>query len=93
MVVGVLQIEIFVPGCISLKEKRMVLKSLKDRSHRKFNLSVAETGFQDKWQHSLLAFALVAEKEKFVQEGLNKLFSELDSEEEFEIINYTFEYF
>jgi len=92
MIVGLLSIEIFIPGSSSLKDKRMVLKSLKDRAHKKFNVSVAETAYQDKWQRALLGFALVAEKEKFVQEALNKLFSWLDNEPAFEIVKFNFEF-
>lgn len=92
MIVGLLSIEIYIPGSSSLKDKRMILKSLKDRAHKKFNVSVAEAGYQDKWQRSLLGFALVAEKEKFVQEALNKLFTWLDNEAAFEIVKYNFEF-
>ncbi len=92
MLVGLLSIEIYIPGSSSLKEKRMILKSLKDRAHKKFNVSVAETGYHDKWQRSLLGFALVAEKEKFVQEALNKLFTWLDNEAAFEIVKFNFEF-
>ncbi len=92
MVVGVLQTELFIPGTVSLKEKRMVLKSLKDRVRKEYNVSVAETGYQEKWQRSHLTFALVGTSEAFVQEALNKLFSALDSEQQFEIIKFTFEY-
>ena len=92
MIVGLLNIEIFIPGSASLKEKRMVLKSVKDRAHKKFNVSAAETGYQDKWQRSLLGFALVTEKEKYAQEALNKLFSWLDNEPAFEIVKFNFEF-
>ncbi len=92
MIVGLLSIEIYIPGSSSLKEKRMILKSLKDRAHKKFNVSVTEAGYHDKWQRSLLGFALVAEKEKFVQEALNKLFTWLDNETAFEIVKFNFEF-
>ncbi len=92
MIVGLLSIEIYIPGSASLKEKRMVLKSLKDRAHKKYNVSVAETGYQDKWQRALLGFALVAEKEKFAQEALNKIFTWLDNEPAFEIVQFNFEF-
>jgi hypothetical protein len=47
MVVGVQTFTLSLPGCGSLKEKRMVVKSLKDRIRNRFNVSVAETGSQD----------------------------------------------
>jgi hypothetical protein len=47
MTVVVLTWELHIPGCRSLKEKRMVVRSLRDRLRHRFNLSVAETGLQD----------------------------------------------
>lgn len=92
MVVGVLQTEIYIPGVVSLKEKRMALKSLKDRIRKKYNVSVAETGYQEKWQRAHMVFALVGTSEAFVQEALNKLFSALETEQQFEIMNFRFEF-
>ncbi len=42
MIVGVLELELAIPSADSLKAKRMVLRSLKDRVRRQFNVSVAE---------------------------------------------------
>jgi hypothetical protein len=47
-------------GCHSLKDKRRILKSLKDRLHRQFNVSVAETDHHDLWQRAELACCVVA---------------------------------
>jgi uncharacterized protein YlxP (DUF503 family) len=44
----------------SLKEKRHVVKSLRDRLHNKFNVSVAEIDYQDLWQRSVLAAVTVS---------------------------------
>jgi len=52
--------ELHLSGCQSLKDKRRVLKSLKDRLHNKFNLSVAETGHHDLWQRAELTCCIVA---------------------------------
>ena len=60
MVVGVRSWELHIPGAHSLKEKRAVLKSMKDRLHNQFNVSVAETAHQDVWQRAELTVALVA---------------------------------
>ncbi len=58
--IGVIGWELEVFGCQSLKEKRSVVKSLKDRLHQRFNLSVAETGHQDLWQRAELTACVVA---------------------------------
>ena len=52
--------ELHLNGCQSLKDKRRILKSLKDRLHQRFNISVAETGHQDLWQRAELTCAAVA---------------------------------
>lgn len=91
-VIGLLELELFLPGCGSLKEKRMRLKSLKDRSARQFNAGMAETAFQDKWQRAGITFVMVGSSEKIVQEALNKLFSFWDQAVEVEVTTYNFEF-
>ena len=51
MVVGLLTVELHVPGSRSLKEKRMVLRRIKDRL-KKFNVAVSEVEHQDLWQRA-----------------------------------------
>ena len=58
--IGVLTLEIRIEGSHSLKDKRHVVKSLKDRLRNKFNVSVAEIDYQDLWQRALIAAVTVA---------------------------------
>lgn len=60
MVIGVRSWELQLPGVHSLKEKRAVLQSLKARLHKQFNLSVAETAYQDLWQRGELTACIVS---------------------------------
>ena len=60
MIVASLRIQILLPGCASLKQKRFVLASIKARLRSRLNVSVCENDFQDKWQRSELAVAAVA---------------------------------
>ena len=60
MVVGVAALELYIPGCASLKEKRHVLRSLKDRLRRRFNVAVSEVDHQDLWQRATLAIVTAA---------------------------------
>ncbi len=92
MVVALLNVEILVPGSSSLKEKRSVLKRIKDRSRNKFNVSVAEVAFQDKWQRAQLAFATVSNDYKRAEETLQNVFKMLDSDYGFEIVQFNIEY-
>ena len=58
--VGVIAWELEVYGAHSLKEKRRVVKSLKDRLTERFKVSAAETAHQDLWQRAELAVAVVS---------------------------------
>lgn len=60
MVVGLMVWELQIPGCSSLKEKRSVIKSVKQRLHNQFNLSVAETHHQDVLQRAEIAACVVS---------------------------------
>lgn len=71
MVVGLCRVEIFLPDGHSLKDKRQVLHSLKDRL-KKLNVSVAEVGELDLWQRSTLGVACVANEGAHVQRVLDQ---------------------
>ncbi|HTM49407.1 MAG TPA: DUF503 domain-containing protein [Bryobacteraceae bacterium] len=58
--IGVLTLEIRVENSHSLKDKRHVVKSLKDRLRHKFNVAVAEVDYQDLWQRALVAAVTVS---------------------------------
>jgi len=73
MTVGLLTIEIHIPGCSSLKEKRRRLKPLLARLHREFNISVAEIGLQDIWQSAVIACALVSNDNGHTQRALQQV--------------------
>jgi len=70
MVVGVGSWELHLAGCQSLKDKRRVLKSLKDRLHRQFNVSAAEVDHQDSWQRAALACSVVTTDRRHAEEVL-----------------------
>ena len=58
--IGVLTLEILVEHSHSLKEKRHVVKSLKDRLRERFNIAVAEIDHLDSWQASVVAAVTVS---------------------------------
>ncbi len=60
MVLGVLILDIEIPAAQSLKDKRRVLSSLKTRLRSKFNVSVAETDYNDLWNRAELGVAVVS---------------------------------
>ena len=73
MVVGVLQIELSIPSADSLKAKRRVLRSLKDRIRRNFNVSVSEVDENDQWQSAILAVVVASNDKRFANKVLSKV--------------------
>ena len=58
--VGVITFELRLDDSLSLKDKRHYVKGLKDRLRSKFNVAVAEIGYQDVWQRGLVAAVTVS---------------------------------
>ncbi len=79
MVVGVLTLELFFPYAHSLKEKRQLLKGFKDRIRGRFNVSLAELDFQDKWQRALVGIAAINSNRIIVEELLNRVLTEAEN--------------
>jgi uncharacterized protein YlxP (DUF503 family) len=73
MSIGLLTLQIYLPGCSSLKEKRGRLKPLLARLHREFNVSAAEVDLQDVWQNAVIAIALVSNDNNHVQRLLQRV--------------------
>ncbi len=64
--------QLSIPGCASLKEKRSVVRSLKDRLRSRFSLSVAETGDQDVLARAEISVALVTSDHCLAEAVLDK---------------------
>ncbi len=73
MVVGMLCLELHVPDAQSLKDKRSVVKSLKEQMRGKFNVSVAEVEPNDTWQRATLGVAAVGGDRPFVTACLQQI--------------------
>jgi uncharacterized protein YlxP (DUF503 family) len=64
--------ELHLAACQSLKDKRHILKSLKDRLHQRFNVSAAETDHQDLWQRAELTVAVVSTDRRHAEDVLRE---------------------
>lgn len=73
MVIAVRSWQLHLPGAHSLKDKRSVIKSLKDRLHNEFNVSVAETGKHDAWQTAELTACLVSADRRHAESVMEKV--------------------
>ncbi len=87
-IVGLGTFDVHIQGSQSLKEKRFVLRSIKDRISKHFNVSVAETGHLDKWQRTELAVAVVSGQRRHVEKTLDSILDLLDRESELRVINF-----
>jgi uncharacterized protein YlxP (DUF503 family) len=73
MHVGIVRIELHIPGSSSLKDKRSVIKSLKERIRHRVRASVAEVDHQDLWQRAALGVAVVSGERRQVDEQLQSV--------------------
>ena len=74
MTVGLARLTLFLSEAHSLKEKRMVLRRVKDLVREKFNVSIAEVGAaNDLWQRAVLGIAAVGNDARFVESALDEV--------------------
>lgn len=78
MPVGLLTLELHIPDAQSLKDKRQVLRSLKDRLRGQFNVAVAELDHHDVWQRSVVGIVTLSNEEGHVEESLQRVLAEAD---------------
>jgi uncharacterized protein YlxP (DUF503 family) len=73
MTVGSCKIELRIPGCDSLKAKRRIIKSLKERVQARFAVAIAEVARLDDWQRATLGVACVSNDSRLVDAVLSKV--------------------
>ncbi|HEY3381681.1 MAG TPA: DUF503 domain-containing protein [Vicinamibacterales bacterium] len=77
MVVALLSVELFLPGSQSLKDKRMVLRRVKDRL-AKFNVAVAEVEHHDLWQRAGLGIVTIGTTRVHTEQELAAVADEIE---------------
>jgi len=80
-----------IPGCRSLKEKRRVLNSIRDRIGRRTNLAMAELDDQDKWQRTRLLFVAAGSSSQLNRQSLEQIVTLLDEEGQIQIMDAALE--
>ena len=75
-----------IPGAMSLKDKRMVVRSLKDRIKARFNVSVIESGELDKWQVARMGFAIAAISRAAADKNMQAVIDFLESDPRIDVI-------
>ena len=93
MKIGNCVVEIYIPNTSTLKEKRSVIKGLKDRIHNKFNVSISEIDKNDNHKHSTIAFVTVSNSSRYTDKILAQVIKFMEKQKQFEIISYNTEIF
>ena len=91
MIVLVGEVQLYLPESRSLKDKRQVLKSLKDRLHNRFNVSVAEVDHSELWQRSTLALAVVSIGMDHADEVISKAIRYIEEEGRVQVLDASVE--
>jgi uncharacterized protein YlxP (DUF503 family) len=78
MPVGLLTLEIHLPYSHSLKEKRAVIRKIRDRLRARFNVAVAELDQQDAWQHATLGVVSVSNSQPLLESVFHQVLAEAE---------------
>ncbi len=87
MLVCVIALKLHIFSIHSLKEKRRIIKSLREKIKHKFSVSVAEVGDYELWQSSELGIAIVGNDKGLLEREMEKIISFIESNGELEIIS------
>ena len=90
--IGLLLIDLFIPSAQSLKEKRMVVKSLKDRVRSKYNVSIAQLDTEDKWQTATLGISMIGNDQRYMEGCLQDIFNFIEGSHGCEICDHKIEF-
>ena len=92
MVLAYAVFDLHLPGCRSLKEKRMIVRSLKARLRNQFEVSAAEVGAQDLLERAGLAVAAVGPDQVPLDALLQKILTFVEENLDGELLNYRNEF-
>jgi hypothetical protein len=91
MTIGVLQLELRIGDAMSLKDKRRVVKGLKDRIAHGHNVSIAEVGALDEHRRAIIGLAMVSNDARYVEGALSKLVDLVRMTPLVELVDYQIE--
>jgi uncharacterized protein len=91
-VIGFLHIRLVMRSASTLKEKRRIIKSLKDRVKNSFNVSIAEIGSLDHCQYSKLGIAMVGNDNRYVNSVLSNVINMIRSVTLVELADYKLDF-
>jgi uncharacterized protein YlxP (DUF503 family) len=92
MIVGILQVELMIYDAMTLKDKRRVVKSIKDRVAHEFNVSIAEVDALDMHRKAILGISMVGNEGKFVRECLDKVLNLIRTSRGATLVDYQMDF-
>ena len=90
-IVGILQAELHIPLCNSLKDKRGVLRGLENHIRKKFNVSVAEIGDQDIWRSAQIGVVTGSTSRDIVDQTLHRVVGLIEREADVQVVDFQVE--
>ena len=93
MITGILEIRLMVREARSLKDKRRVIKGLRDRIRNRFNVSIAEVGALDSRQQAVLGVAAVGNEQQFVNSVLSSVINHISANTKAQLVDYEMEFY
>lgn len=91
--VGVKRICFLMPESSSLKDKRQIIRKLRDSIKVKFNVSFAEISNDDKWQKSTIAISMVSSEEELIRTAFNQIANIIETKVPVRVLNDTSDIF
>ncbi|MCX7662004.1 MAG: DUF503 domain-containing protein [Candidatus Omnitrophica bacterium] len=91
MTIGILKLFLFIPQSNSLKEKRMILNSFKQKMRNNFNVSITSLDEEDKWQKEVLAVVCVGNNSRAVSQLLTAVVNFAEDFNHLQLLDYSLE--
>jgi uncharacterized protein len=92
MPIGLVTLEIHIPDARSLKDKRQVLRSLKDKLRAHFNVAFAELDHQDTWQRSQVGIVSISSDASNLEQSLAAVLAESENVLGRDLVSHEIEY-
>ena len=73
IIVGIMVMDLYSKSTHSLKEKRNIVASIKGKLKQKFNVSIIESDYQDRWQKIQLAISMVSNSRVMIEKVFNQI--------------------
>ncbi|CAM5788411.1 DUF503 domain-containing protein [Brevibacillus borstelensis] len=87
------RIQLFLPACQNLKEKRAIVKSVLGKLRSRFHVSAAELAYQEQWQRAEIGIAAVANEMSFLANQMRAMIRLVENHPGVELIQADTEYY